>query len=733
MRPTSAAGPIRVGVYDNPPLVSAVGGLVRGLAIDVLEVTARREGWELSYRECEFATCLAWLEAGQLDLLVAIGFSEDRAARLRFGEESLISNYGVVYGTEAAGIRSMLDLEGRRVALLEGNLHGEAFRSLMRSFDLPWAEVPRSDFAAVLSAVRAGEADAGIVNRLYSLDNPDVQGLVPTGIVFNPIEIRYAAPWVGRHELLNAIDADIRRLKATEGSLYYRAIGAWTGTAAAGPLPAWLPWAGAGLAALLGLVLFANLGLRRLVRHRTEELEMRTAELEGEVRRRQKAQDDLARIAFRDTLTGLPTRFVLRDRLQQAIRGATVRDSRVGVLMVDLDRFRSVNQMVGQTVADELFERIAERITMALPATATLGRLEGDEFLIVLPSLGEAARLTEIGQRLLEVVRTPHKVHDRALVITASVGGTVFPEDGVEVDELLARADAAMSDVKLHGRDAYRRFSPEMAPQLLERQRVELSVRRALADGVLTVHFQPIVSLDTGRLEAAEALIRIPGNNGDMLYPERFIPIAEEAGLINRLGRLALEVSASAARQWIEVAPDGPRMAINVSPHQFEDADFLEQLDAAIGPTGFPLSRLELELTEGVYLESLPGRQELLGGLEDRRVQLSIDDFGTGYSSLGYLKRLPVGSVKIDQSFVQDAPVDGRAAEIVKAVVHLARGLGMRCVAEGIETREQLEFLRDIGCPAGQGFLLSRPLPVDDFSSWLADDLPGAMARLAGA
>lgn len=715
---------LRVCVFDNPPIVMTGPGHPRGLAVDILDDVAAREGWSLDYYPSAWPGCLADLEAGRLDLLVGIAYSEERALRYELSRETLVSNYGMVWASADSGISSLLDLEGRGVAVVERNIHTTVFGELMQGFGLGWRKVPRRDFSEVLRAVDDGEADAGVVNRLSSMAGTLGERVRPTGIVFNPIEIRYAAPRGRSLERLRRIDERLATLKRLPGSHYYRALERWL-PGGEPRLPVWWVWAFAGAACVLASAVAATLWMRSQVRRQTRQLRAQAVELSSEVRLRRRAQEDLARAAFRDPLTGLPTRLVLRDRLEQALQEATFHGGRVGLLLLDFDRFQSVNELVGQTAGDELLVRLSGRLRGCLPVTATVGRLLGDQFLVLLPHVEDAAQLREVADRLLEACRRPLVSPDTSLVVTCSVGGALFPEDAHEAEELLAGCEAALQDAKQHGRDSFSRYGSEMSSSGLARRRLELSLRNAIAERRLHVDFQPIVRLGSGRVVAAEALVRLRGPEGELVLPEQFVPLAEDRGLVSALGRVMLQGAAAEAAHWTRRGSSQLRLAINVSPYQLEAHDFLDQLDEAIRPTGFPFSRVELELTEGVYLDSLRSRESLLAGLADRGIGLSIDDFGSGYSSLSYLSRLPITTVKIDRSFVQDAPRSRAAAEVVKAVIQLARGLEIHCVAEGIETGAQLAFLRANGCPLGQGFLVARPMSAVALRDWLDRSLDG--------
>ena len=566
-----------------------------------------------------------------------------------------------------------------------------------------------------------------MVGRLYGLGRKSDHQVAATSIIFDPIEIRFAAPKQTDGAILVAIDHNLQQFKDTPGSAYYRGLGRWLpGERSVSRVPKWVYWTLGGVLIVLILTLLANYALQREVRRRTRRLRQ-------EVRERRRAQNDSHRAAFYDTLTDLPNRLLLRDRLQQAIAEARERNQWVALLFLNLDSFQSINETLGTGAGNQLLGLVAKRLRSCLRESDTLARVGTDEFAIVLRASEDPLQVEHTAKRLLEAQRNPFEIDARQLVVTASIGSATFPDDGKEAEELVRNAEIAMASVKRGAHDGYSPYEVAMADQIAERESREILLRSALAKEELVVTFQPIISLASGMAVGAEALVRLLKPDGGWLHPGSFIPLAEDFGLIGRFGRLALTRACQEAVRFLGLVPDTFRLSINISPYQLNDSQFLENLDYSLSLSGIPGSRLQLELTEGVFLDSLSSRQYLLDALQERQIELAIDDFGTGYSSLSYLSRLPLSTLKIDRVFVQGLGKGRGSKEIVKAVIQMAHGLGLKVIAEGVETHGQLDTLRQMNCLFGQGFLFSRGVIAEEFEIWLQNAQPGAHQIVEGS
>ena len=436
---------------------------------------------------------------------------------------------------------------------------------------------------------------------------------------------------------------------------------------------------------------------------------------------RKAAEEEINQLAYYDPLTRLPNRRLLMDRLQQAL-AASARHHRSGaLLMLDLDNFKTVNETRGHDRGDALLLQVAHRLRSCVHEDDTVARQGGDEFVVVLEDLGDspeeaAARAEEVGQRILGVLREPYQIDGDAHHSSLSMGVTIYSGTRETVDELLKRADLALYQAKNAGRDTLRFYDPQMQAVVSARAALELDMRVGLAQGQFELYYQP--QIDHGRIIGAEALLRWRHPRDGFISPAHFIPLAEETGLILPLGEWVLQAACRRLAAWAQ-QPDLATLslAVNVSPRQFHQTGFVAQVLAALAGAGADGHQLKLEMTEGLLLQDVEDTIDKMGQLKGYGVGFSLDDFGTGYSSLSYLKRLPLDQLKIDQSFVRDVLTDPNDAAIARTVVALGTSLGLRVIAEGVETEAQREFLERHHCHAWQGYLLSPPVAVAEFEA----------------
>ena len=446
----------------------------------------------------------------------------------------------------------------------------------------------------------------------------------------------------------------------------------------------------------------------------------------SDISERKEREERVRHLAHHDFLTDLPNRMLLSDRITQAISLAQRSDAQVAVLFLDLDRFKNVNDSLGHTIGDKLLQEVARRLRACVRGSDTVSRLGGDEFVILVPGVTDAGDVAVLAQKVLEVVSEPYWIEGHELVSSPSIGIAVYPTDGPDVEALLRNADAAMYHAKESGRKNYQFFTPDMNTRAIERLSMERSLRRALERGELRLHYQPQYDIASGRIVGMEALIRWEHPDLGLVSPARFMPFAEESGLILPIGEWVLQEACRQNRAWQEADLPRVRVAVNISALQFRQPGFAESVQRALTHTGLAARYLELEVTESVIMHDAERVTQSLALLKQMGLELAIDDFGTGYSSLSYLKRFPIDRLKIDQSFVRDITTDQDDAAITGAIIALTRNLGLKTIAEGVETREQLEFLRAHGCDEVQGFLLSRPVEASACPALLAEQvLPG--------
>lgn len=424
-----------------------------------------------------------------------------------------------------------------------------------------------------------------------------------------------------------------------------------------------------------------------------------------DISERRKAEHQIEHLAYHDALTGLPNRHLFVDRLDTALTRARRTEESLAVLFVDLDHFKVINDSLGHTAGDALLRTVAQRLRSSLRTEDTVARLGGDEFTVLVSGLKDPNDLLRLAHKIHATIKVPVELASREITVSASIGAGLFPQDGETAEQLLRNADLAMYRAKELGRDRTQFYTAAMSARLLESMNLEGRLRRALGAGELYLAYQPIVRLSDGRTEAREALLRWQDPDRGTVPPSEFIGVAEATNLISEIGHYVIELACAATAK----RGGDERVSINLSGRQFHDPILLETIDRVLKSSGLPPSRLEFEITETVAMQDLERADALLKAMHDRGIRLLMDDFGTGHSSLSNLRRLPLHAVKIDRSFVADLPGETRAKGIVTAIIAMGHQLGLEVIAEGVETEEQLCFLKAEGCDSAQGFLLGRP------------------------
>ncbi|MFN4326991.1 MAG: putative bifunctional diguanylate cyclase/phosphodiesterase [Azonexus sp.] len=430
------------------------------------------------------------------------------------------------------------------------------------------------------------------------------------------------------------------------------------------------------------------------------------------------AEQRIRELADYDVLTGLPNRRLLQERFAQLLAAAERDQEELAVIFLDLDHFKRVNDSLGHSVGDELLCEVARRLGSVVRRVDTLARLGGDEFIFAMPGFHSAAA-ADVARRLLQVFARPFEIAGHELTVTPSLGLSIYPHDGEDLETLLRNADTAMYQAKEVGRNAFQFYSSEMNSKSLDRLLMESNLRRALQQKEFVLHYQPLVNLQSGLIVGVEALIRWQHPELGLIMPDRFIHVAEETGLINPIGDWVLCEACRQAQAWRDDGLPAVVMAVNVAPVQFRQSGFIEVVAGALATSGLEAGRLELELTERTVMHDADVNMGTLSALHRMGVELSLDDFGTGYSSLAYLKRFPVGKLKIDRSFVNDLETDPDDWAIASTIVSMGRSLRMTVLAEGVETPEQLALLRKMGCDMAQGYLFSRPVLAETMADLL--------------
>lgn len=459
----------------------------------------------------------------------------------------------------------------------------------------------------------------------------------------------------------------------------------------------------------------AHAELERRVVERTAELANTVNALNAEILERKQAEERIRYMAHYDALTGLPNRVLLQDRVRQALAYARRSKTQVALLFIDLDYFKHINDSLGHPIGDRLLQMVANRFQEYLRQGDSVGRLGGDEFVLCLPLRGGSSDAALVAQKALDVLDIPFIVEGHELHVSASIGIGLYPQDGANVESLMRAADTAMYSAKEKGRNNYQFFTPALNKAAQQRLVVANQLRNALARNEFAVYYQPQVDMASGTIFSAEALLRWqkPGQAAVSCGP--FISIAEETGLVLPIGEWVLRQACHQLKQWHNAGYPKLRMAVNLSPRQFYQPNFLNKIQQILDEAELPASALNLEITESLLLQRSEDNVAALNQLSSMGMQLSVDDFGTGYSSLAYLQRFPVHAIKIDQSFVRGIGRDSNHTALVAAIIAMANSLELKVLAEGVETSQQRTFLMAHGCPAAQGFYYSEAVPAEEF------------------
>ncbi len=438
---------------------------------------------------------------------------------------------------------------------------------------------------------------------------------------------------------------------------------------------------------------------------------------------REQAQERARFLATHDDLTGLPSRSVFGEAVNDAVKAGHRYGHEFAVMFMDLDRFKNINDTLGHAAGDILLIEIAERLRECMRASDVIARIGGDEFVIMLREVSDQSQVATVARKILAAVVKPLTIHGHECRITASIGISMFPTDALDEEALIKNADAAMYVAKEEGRNGFRFHFQDITSQSIERLTLEASLRGALERNELLLHYQPKQDLGHGGIVGVEALLRWRHPDLGLLPPSRFIPLAEETGLIVPIGKWVIETACAQNMAWQRQGLPALRIAVNLSPRQFADPGLLGDIDAALDNSGMAPELLELEITESMVMQNVERAMRVLKAIKGLGVMLAIDDFGTGYSSMSLLKKFPIDVLKIDRSFVRDISTNSEDQAIADAIIALGRALELTIVAEGVETAEQEAFLRAHDCDQIQGYLISKPVPANEFAAFMANHI----------
>ncbi len=708
---------IRVGAFNNPPLAfKNSNGQWQGISVDILKAIAEKQGWQLEFVPGSFSDHLKNFESHQIDLIIMMAYSAKRAEKYTFTDNPLISNWGLIYSQADSRIGSLLNLRSKRVAVMRNNIHDKAFRKLTKDFGVKVKILELDNFSDVMESVAKGETDAGVANRLFGALNANKYGLVETGIIFNPINIHYSVLKSNNSAIISVIDQHLREFKADKDSVYFSSIRRWMSNSESSEFPRWIIWLTIGLFGAVVLMISLTVLMRR-------QVEARTKELQSEIDERRITQQRLDTLAYYDSLTKLPNRVSFTENLKLSIASAQREKKKIAVLFIDIDRFKTVNDSLGHETGDQLIIHVAERLKDCLRGEDSIHRFGGDEFVAILHNIQELLDISLVTDRMLKSLNAPVKINGSDIYSSVCIGIALYPDDDHDGNSLLKYADAAMYHAKEQGGNNCQLYNEELTRRVKRRLSLETRMRQALERDELRLYYQPIFSLHDQKPTGVEALIRWQDPNRGLILPDDFIPLAEDTGIILPIGEWVMEHACSQVHEWGSQGLGEINLSINISSEQFKHNKLHSNVISALKNTGFNAQKLELEITERMFLNFTNNVRDTLNNLKAEGLKLSIDDFGTGYSSLSYLKQLPIDTVKIDRSFIMGIPGDKDDTQIASTILAMAHGLGLDVVAEGIESEDQLNFLNSLNCARGQGYYLCKPMSAEDVSVWLKKKL----------
>ena len=712
---------VRVGIFENMPAAGyQEQGRAQGMYVEILESIAESEGWMLHYVPGTMVESIARLTRGDIDMLITLARSEKRAQQLEFTAESPLSTWGEVYLPPESDIQSILDLDGKTVAVMRSSLFlngAEGLQRMAERFEIDIEYLESADNQAAMQAVAEGAADAALVNRLVALEQASQMGLKRSAILIKPIAIRFAFRRGHNADLRLTIDLYIRELKTQHTARYNDILGRWLGNEGRLGMPAWLVPGAYGAGTFILMLIGFNLYTRHQIRRATQQIRSQKELLEREVAERQltelklrEQEQRLKHLAHHDSLTGLPNRILFLDRLTHAMALVQRDHSQLAVLFIDLDQFKKINDSLGHAAGDQVLCEASRRIRARMRVSDTLARLGGDEFVVLLEQLQSDADAAVVAGNIAEVLYQPMSIAGSELFITGSVGISIYPRDGDSTESLMQAADVAMYRAKEQGRNNYQFYQKGMNARTRELLQRQSDLRKAVENDQLLLHYQPQFDLDSGDMVGIESLVRwqLPGTG--LVPPAEFITLAEESDLIVDIGNWVLREACSQNRAWQDAGLPPTRVAVNVSARHFWRHDFIETLDQALQESGLDPRWLELEITESMVMNDVDQAVRTMSAVRARGIHLAVDDFGTGYSSLNALKMFPINKLKIDFSFVRDLLTDPDDAAIVESIIALAGNMGLESIAEGVEHAEQVDMLRNLGCGQAQGFLFARPM-----------------------
>lgn len=711
---------MRIAGDNNHPPYEFIdeNGIYKGFNVDIVNALSLELGIDIELFPMEWNKAIKALENKEVDAIQGMSKTEEREKKFLFTEPTVKNSQAIFVKKETNIVAGLDDLSGLKVAIQEGDINHELIKGIPNV-----TIIAKSNQKQAVECLLNGKADAYVGNRLTGLYY--LQKLRKTHLVKIVGEtmgvVEYGpATYLGNEEVLNILEDGIKELK--KNGTYDKIFKKWFGEDLLKDEAFFIAQRKevlmiAGIIVLIILflaILFAALNkkLKKEVNKRTEELREANKVLISHQRK-------IHNLAYFDSVTSLPNRLYLMEALERNIQKASIGNEKLALIYFDLDRFKHINDNLGHDIGDKVLKQVGNRIKKLIDESYTFGRVGGDEFLIIMKNISNEDKVITLANKIINDFNNPFIISDYKLFLTTSIGVAIYPDAGTTIKTLLKNADLAMYKAKNDGGNNYYVYTRELSEKEKDNLIIINDLRQAIKSNQFKLFYQPIIDICTNNIIGMEALIRWDKPGEGIISPARFISIAEETGLIIPIGEWVIRTACMQNRQWIEKGYKPIKVSINISAKQFQQTSFAETVLRIIEETGVDPKNLVFEITESTAVIDVEYTLEMLNKLKDLGINISIDDFGTGYSSLNKLKEMNIDELKIDRSFIKDINRDIKNEKIAKTIIFLAQELGIKVTAEGVETKEQLEFLLKNGCDKAQGFFYGKPVSADEFEKFL--------------